>query len=245
MADRPILFSAPMVKALLGGRKTQTRRALKIRGHQSFSEFGPSDTRGYDWHFRDSAKRWHDLRNRELVKRLSYAIGDRLWVREAVRASENDMTFDREIEYLADEWRSYVCPEEDNSSDAFGRWWDLHAYRSTDPDLNGDKIVPPIHMPRWASRLTLIVTDVRVQRLHDISEEDAIAEGLCPRVDGWFAVIDERRGLSGAAPDARSAFAMLWNVINGPGAWDANPWIAAYTFTVHRCNIDQMEPSHD
>ena len=172
---------------------------------------------------------------------------DRLWVREAVRASENAMTFDREIEYLADEWRSYVCPEEDNSSDAFGRWWNLHAYRSTDPDLNGDKIVPPIHMPRWASRLTLIVTDVRVQRLQDISEEDCIAEGPPDVNNDPRTISGELQPMVVLSPGRmmtpRAWYHTLWDQINGPDAWDENPWVAAYTFTVHRCNIDQMETS--
>lgn len=82
-------------------------------------------------------------------------------------------------------------------------------------------------MPRWASRLTLIVTDVRVQRLQDISRGDAMGEG-CPfqnMADG---------------DDPREWFRALWNSLHGPDAWDANPWVCALTFTVHRCNIDQM-----
>jgi len=220
MADRPILFSAPMVRALLEGRKTQTRRALKIRGHRSFSEFGPSDTRGYDWHFRDAAMRWHDLRNMELVKRLSHAIGDRLWVRETW-ASIDDLLFRPDnIIYRAD-------PNDG---------WE-HGWR------------PSIFMPRWASRLTLIVTDVRVQRLQDISEEDAIAEGVVwyEKLSGFVVPgVDHPNPdfLVLSRPTAREMYAALWDTINGSGAWLANPWVAAYTFTAHRKNIDQMGASH-
>ncbi|MDF1801701.1 hypothetical protein [Thalassovita sp.] len=105
--------------------------------------------------------------------------------------------------------------------------------------------VSPLFMPRWASRLTLTVTDVRVQRLRDISEGDAIAEGCRPFFDE-----DNPRPMrcpNGGTMDMAPLkgplddFQRLWNSINGPDAWDAAPWVAAYTFTVHRCNIDELE----
>ena len=95
----------------------------------------------------------------------------------------------------------------------------------------------PIFCPRWASRLTLIVTDVRIQRLHDISAADAIAEGC--HVYASSATIDCD------TPDPRQEYRRLWNSLHGPDAWAANPWVAALTFTVHRQNIDQMEPIND
>ena len=101
----------------------------------------------------------------------------------------------------------------------------------------------PIHMPRWASRLTLIVTDVRVQRVQSITEEDARAEGVCETA---FWERAEHKVSAGAPWSVdRLAFADLWNSIHGPGAWDANPWVAALTFTVHSQNIDQMEPTNE
>jgi hypothetical protein len=100
-------------------------------------------------------------------------------------------------------------------------------------------------MPRWASRITLLVTDVRVERLQDISGADAIAEGLMENPAAlrsavemgchWGFEGDDRYG------SPISAYATLWDHINGFGAWDANPWIAAYTFTVHNHNIDELE----
>jgi hypothetical protein len=111
------------------------------------------------------------------------------------------------------------------------------------------RLVPSIHMPRAASRITLDVTDVRVERLQDISEADALAEGLncAPRsainfttggYDPGFRYAD---GTFSNFPGAyRRAWAELWDSINGPGAWDANPWVVVYSFSVHPCNIDQL-----
>ena len=108
-------------------------------------------------------------------------------------------------------------------------------------------------MPRWASRLTLTVTEVRVQRLQDISEEDAKAEGVtrCGWAedmagDGrheWHVPAEkpgEYPGLTNAYPSPVAAFWELWDHIHGPAAWNENPWVAAYTFTVQRGNIDQI-----
>ena len=126
----------------------------------------------------------------------------------------------------------------------------------------------PIHMPRWASRLTLTVTDVRVQRLQEISEADAVAEGatsrpechgFCLRSFGWsmdWSRVGTLSRWASAPPgsprmnplkesdislgDPRMAFASYWNDLHGPEAWAANPWVAALTFETHRQNIDQI-----
>lgn len=129
------------------------------------------------------------------------------------------------------------------------RLWVREAWRpvhSTDPsrgaqyraDVGRDQTVwkPGIHMFRWASRLTLIVTGVKVERLQAITPFDAKQEGVIEQMGGWYSAAEGQ-----SAPDPRSAYALLWNSINGTGAWDANPWVAAYTFTVHHQNIDQME----
>ncbi len=211
MADRPIIFSAPMVRALLDGRKTQTRRVLgnsgpgRGRSNIFSAQIGWSDSYVLDpgnanWRERDTP----------------YAPGDRLWVREAWR-------FDAE-------WDD-CPPREFDGADAIHYEADgetrLHLWGN--PFTPG-RLRPPIHMPRWASRLTLLVTDVRVQRLQEITAEDVTAEGIPFEADAL-------------APYEWSVarFADLWNTIHGPDAWDANPWCAAISFTVHRCNIDKME----
>ena len=157
--------------------------------------------------------------------RLPYAVGDRLWVRESfITGFDIDDEFgrpvgDRKVWYRA--------------TDRGLTWYD--------PDTESTLDNPPwkssTQMPRWASRLTLIVTDVRVQRLHDISAADAIAEGC--HVYASSATIDCD------TPDPRQEYRRLWNSIHGPEAWAANPWVAALTFETHRQNIDQMEPTND
>ena len=219
MADKPIIFSGPMVRALLDGAKTQTRRVLSLKGHRTFSEFGPSDTAGYDWHFRDAALLWHDHTHASLCKLLPYAAGDRLWAREAF--------------WTCDEcgYRN-MCEGGANHSGHIGRW----CCASCDELLPRAK-TSPIFMPRWASRLTLTVTDVRVQRLQEISAADSLAEGVqCHTCKAMGQSACNRRGCFASI----DAFRAIWDHINGPGAWAENPWVAAYTFTVHRCNIDQM-----
>ncbi|WP_340109474.1 hypothetical protein [Pikeienuella sp. HZG-20] len=217
MTDKGIIFGAPMIQALLAGRKTQTRRVLKIRGHRIFTEFGRSGTDGYDWHFRDKALRWHDYRDADIRKRLTHAPGDRLWVREGhaiVGASDPGWVLYREAGYEAE------CAR--------------HGFDAPYPAEKSIRWRSPIHMPRWASRLTLTVTDVRVQRVQDISEEDALAEGVerlrYPERGDW------------GWPQER--FRDLWDGLNAKRGfgWDVNPWVAALTFTVERRNIDGAAP---
>ena len=209
MADRPIIFSAPMVRALLDGRKTQTRRVLgnsgpgRGRSNIFSAQIGWSDSYVLDpgnanWRERDTP----------------YAPGDRLWVRECWRTasayddlSPSQMGGEEPIRYEADQaWQTW----------GWGRPHSTGRHRAAR------------HMPRWASRLTLIVTEVRVQRLQEISRGDAMEEG-CP-----FANMAD-------GPNPRDWYRDIWNSIHGPDAWDANPWVAAISFTVHRCNIDTMK----
>lgn len=216
MTDRPILFSAPMVRALLAGTKTQTRRVIKPRGN------GPSLFNG-DW----SDSYVLDPGNESWRKRdIRIESGDRLWVKETVRAEELPDGLDG-VRYLADDAFASIA----NTASASIAWLKLHT-------IYGKKgaVAPSIFMPRWASRLTLDVTDVRVERLQDISESDAIAEGI-ERSDRF-----PDRFMTPAGDYATSvvAYQRLWESINGPASWYANPWIVAYTFAVHRQNIDAM-----
>ena len=99
--------------------------------------------------------------------------------------------------------------------------------------------VPSIHMPRWASRITLAVTEVRVERLQDITAEGEIAEGIEPQPfhDGRFIIA----GDGWSYPSAVKAYAALWNSLHGDGAWDANPWVAVIRFVPTLRNIDAPE----
>ena len=192
MSDKPIIFSGPMVRALLDGRKTQTRRVIRgVRSDNSVVLKKSTKTRmGICTHVMDGPTHPEILPIRAVV-------GDRLYVREA---------FCPRLGYPAPVAKPHYRADDDKPE-----WRGLWK--------------PSIHMPRWASRLTLTVTDVRVERLQDISRGDAMGEG-CP-----FANM-------AAGPDPRAWFSDLWGTIHSVEAWCANPWVAAYTFTVERRNID-------
>jgi hypothetical protein len=252
MADRSIGFSGPMVLSLLAGRKLQTRRVLtSLRGTGAITEFGPSDTLGYHWHFRDKGMLWHDLRHAELLAVLPYTVGDRVWVREAWRTglayedlSPSEMGGDEQVLFEAD--------------GATERW----TAGSSEPG----RLRPGMYMPRWASRMTLCITNVRVQPLQNISYTDAIDEGATSRPrctgfrnrhEGWSMDWSEvgspskhaRTGIVDeddiALDTPESAFANFWNRLHNsdrvPQTWDKNPWVVALTFTVHHQNIDALQ----
>jgi hypothetical protein len=195
-----------MVRALLEGRKTQTRRILK--GSTEFK--GPYNPAYLEAH--RNAPGWASI--------CPYGKpGDRLWVRETFFAYATKV--------YSDAGMSESAPKAVYKADG--------GYL-----LNGGKWKPSIFMPRWASRITLEVTEVRVQRLLDISEEDAIAEGLsCVTKDGTLYKygIPDRDGLPGTDDDGwpwqewdidpRIAYFKLWNKINGEGAAARNPWVWA------------------
>ncbi len=211
MADRPIIFSAPMVRALLEGRKTQTRRVLS---HKSIDlGIAPRvEVCHPEW-----IQFLHPQGGPLTCVKWPYAPGDRLWVREAFIGP-----YAYEVnEYPPHDWgnKPIWFPADGPVPEKHaGQFW--HRAR------------PSIHMPRWASRLTLTVTEVRVQRLADISEADAVAEGALQSWTGSDPESDTRTALN--------EFEALWNSLHGPGAWDANPWVVALTFTVQRGNIDQL-----
>lgn len=202
MKERPILFSAPMVRALLAGEKTQTRRVVKPQPFVSLDAISgwaiPVPKKCQGW-----ARDFLDIKGPNIDAACPYGeVGDRLWVRE---------TF-MDLQGTGVEHRP----------DPLGP---LHRYAyqaDTPPGSRGDearkeyglKWKPSIHMPRAASRITLEVTGVRVERLQDISEADAAAEGVhtdpaCPAYDAYQA---------------------LWEQINGKGSWDANPWVWVIDF---------------
>lgn len=200
MADRPIIFSAPMVRALLEGRKTQTRRQVHKLFRSDYDLTIAKDRHGRNCYAGTNPHGVHWIHDDAPF--FPYAIGDRLWVREAF--SYETLDVDR---------CGFMPP-----------WY----WADGNPE-SGDftRPKPSIHMPRWASRLTLHVTDVRVQRLQEISEADAVAEGCPARTDEDLAGME-----------ARGWFRDLWDSLHGPDTWDKNPWVAAITFDVKRGNID-------
>lgn len=226
MTDRPILFSGPMIGALLDGRKTQTRRTLKDQPPEwatycqqptmlnALQQWVPSGL--WAWSEEEQnpprqLRRWPvNADGEHYWLRPRFSIGDRLWVREAFRGSKG---YDRHPPRTWSNWPVHY--EADGAPDP-----------RDELEMNG-RLRPGIHMPRWASRLTLAVTDVRVERLQSISQADAIAEG-CPAREG-------EDGL-----DPCGWYAQLWDEINGAGAWATNPWVAAYTFRVIGQNIDEV-----
>lgn len=225
MGDKPIIFSAPMVRALLDGRKTQTRRVLP-KSHPRFPHHNQinMDVLCFDPK-RPEAWYWDGVHDRVGASYpLRYAVGDRLYVREQCA------TWGRGLEREPVEFPVVYAADD-------AEWDDIkHDARNS---KTGDewKIRPSIHMPRWASRLTLTVTDVRVTRLQDISEADAAAEGCECDTDGWRDYLFPSTQCCGTA---RESYRTLWNSLHGPDAWDANPWVVAVSFTVQRGNIDQL-----
>ena len=220
MVDRPILFSGPMVRALLAGTKTQTRRLFK----------GIEDVGGGVFHISTPGGGIYGLSEESVPKwapdYLHIAVGDRLYVRE---------TFSGPYEYQVEKWP----PSAWFSGDPIWYWADGN------PDHDDwTKPKPGMHMPRWASRLTLTVTHVRVERLQDITNEDCIAEGVPdahnPHVPRTGPIIDEFARKHGLISHYGAEYRRIWNAVNGPASWEANPWVAAYTFTVQRGNIDQV-----
>jgi hypothetical protein len=191
MAERPILFSAPMVRAILAGTKTQTRRAMKPQPHHV--DGGVPFGNGPAWA--------HAEPGTAMIRCPYGKRGDRLWVREAWRtvADAND-----------------IAPRDLMNVESF-----THYEADGAKPAGMGKLRPGMFMPRWASRITLEITGVRVERLQDISEDDARAEGCAP---AWLDADDNETVHVRAQPTYRQGFARLWRDINGADSWGANPW---------------------
>lgn len=218
MADCPILFSGPMVRALVAGAKTQTRRLVKWQGPKGFPHSfehakvdNPAGVQRLLVPFNHPDEADEPWGENGYHRHYSKADpGDRFWVKE-----NGWQRPDRTPQMMrdgADTWEPYYFDADLDEQDHR----DLKAW--------GFKRRPSIHMPRVHSRLTLHVSEVRVQRLQDITPDDAAEEGaVCDMSPRTF--IDHYRN--------------IWERINGDGSWKANPWVFAYTFTVERANIDQ------
>ena len=215
MTDRPILFSAPMMLQLLNGTKTQTRRVLRNPDYYGC----PTGDCPHSFQYECDAA-MAGLGSKE----TGYAIGDRLWVKEAWRTG---LAYD-------DLSPGKMGGEEQLLFEADGA-----AIRWGSRDSEPGRYRSARFMPRWASRLTLIVRDVRVEQLQKISVDDIWAE--CD-IDSWAGdYLDRVHGKGGGTKfrSIRTAFAALWDSVNGVGAWEANPWVVALTFTVEKRNIDE------
>lgn len=202
MTERPILFSAPMVRAILDGTKTQTRRIAKgvVTVHAVTGEpLAKLDSAG------------------PRVPCPYGQPGDRLWVRETHAIVPRTA-------YAHSEGVQQTLRQDDHYEH------DAAIYREGWTRSNGGfSWRPSIHMPRWASRITLEVTSVRVERLQDISEADARAEGIDydPGEGGVFHV----SGLAGCCSEAATgSYRKLWEQINGPESWATNPWVWVVEF---------------
>ncbi|MDM2958747.1 hypothetical protein [Citrobacter sp. CK202] len=196
MTERGMIFNGEMVRAILDGRKTQTRRIIKPQPEATLS-----GSLSGKWLSRPL--------NGLLLPKIEDiaihcpfgAVGDRIWVRET--------------------WARYNIDQDSHDM----------AYRATPPTdwPEEGRWRPSIHMPRWASRILLEITDVRVERLNAISEEDARAEGI---IDGGCLNCGEPEpcGCVNPQPDATDVFAYLWQSIYGQENWDANPWVWVIEF---------------
>lgn len=207
MKETPILFSTPMVQAILNGTKTQTRRVVTQRNSTCMEKLT-------DLNFKDAIidsffepaylKVAHKTDCTRMRVWCKYELGTMLWVRENFYKHDKNPG---QYNYKAD----YVNPEE---------------FKGT-----GWKCKPSIHLPKTAARLWLQITGIRVERLQDITEADAKAEGV-----EWTARQGYKNYVATDEADvskyARISFASLWWSINGTDSWDANPWVWVIEFKV-------------
>ncbi len=202
MKERPILFSALMVNAILEGRKIQTRRMLKVQPPLTDKNIMPLYTMEPEPKVTEVTM--HEVMDNGMPFPSSLSrhncpygkIGDRLWVRETFRLFDSD-----------------ECPHSDFPCGCPS--WGTPLYRASHDCLDGEKWTPSIHMPRSASRILLEITNVHVEQLQDISESDCLKEGV-----GSPILRDCKK----------PKFMQLWESINGTGSWNKNPWVWVIDF---------------
>ncbi|HHH0255259.1 TPA: hypothetical protein ACPZQ5_002652 [Yersinia enterocolitica] len=219
--ERPILFNAEMVQAILSGRKTQTRRIVKC----NFQDIGFNHDMGQEWPWSEDCEHaedyWHPC--------PLGVVGDQLWVREtfALLGNEDGVCVDWQDNMVKSDEQAAARIYKASCEQKHG---DYGLYSIPDsaywkPDTSNMKYEgswrPSIHMPRWASRINLLITGVRVERLQDISEQDARAEG-CAYGKG--------NGEIDLAVRPENHFPTLWASIYGEESWQANPWVWVINF---------------
>ncbi|UNH45633.1 hypothetical protein KYY07_19575 [Klebsiella pneumoniae subsp. pneumoniae] len=241
MKERGMIFNGEMVRAILDGRKTQTRRIMKVQPESN--QLGllliTDSTKHSDigkYHWAESNATGNHVRSK-LFSSPFGAVGERIWVREtwATLGNEDGCYVD---------WEDNLCKGDERSAARIYRasceqrpgdygLWSIPDDAYWKPHTKEHKFEgawrPSIHMPRWASRILLEITDVRVERLNAISEEDARAEGI---IDGGCLNCGEPEpcGCANPEPDATDAFAYLWQSIYGQENWNANPWVWVIEF---------------
>ncbi|GKQ09109.1 hypothetical protein NUKP79_28300 [Klebsiella quasipneumoniae] len=195
--EKGLIFNSEMVRAILDGRKTQTRRPIKWK-QTRFTEIGERED-GSKWPWSEDAEHacdfWHPC--------PFGAVGDRIWVRETWNKYGGLLTYRADHDWIDDMRKETVCT---------AKW------------------VPSIHMPRWASRILLEITDVRVERLNAISEEDATAEGVPPAGSLLPDYLGTFLTPKGDFATAKVAFQRLWESIYGEESWKANGWVWVISF---------------
>lgn len=213
MRERPILFSAPMVRAILAGTKTQTRRPLSYQPTSAPEVYRAHKDRALTRPV--IAATWIKDGESHCCPCPFGVPGDRLWVREAFMHEPADYCWEASTSIPIRP--AHTVYRADCIDDAKGAGWK-----------------PSIHMPRSLSRITLEVTGVRVERLHSITEADAIAEGVERVVmgEGWRRYEDPKWEAvdNMQCNSARDSYRSLWDHINGPSSWDSNPWVWVVSF---------------
>lgn len=196
MKERGMIFNGEMVRAILDGRKTQTRRIIKNQPAGDYPDT-PALIRSVGGGFQ-----WYGHYGESSIFNCPFgSVGDRIWVRE---------TFSPVPDHEEPAGCSAILYAADGNG-PYGKW------------------VPSIHMPRWASRLTLEITGVRVERLNSISQEDAQAEGM--ELTGWRPTYSDPDS-GGEVWTPYDNFAQLWESIYGEESWQANPWVWVIEFKV-------------
>lgn len=222
MKETPILMTGSMVRATLAGIKSQTRRT---NGLEYFTQNDPDGWRcvrlvnGQAYFVYGNSPKEH-------IEKCPYGQpGDRLWAREKCQAEELDDGSDG-VRYAADGSFAHIRAGAEEAE----AWHKLFNYRGQQ-----GAVVPSIHMPRWASRILLEINGLRVERLQDISDQDALAEGIMPHSrSGWHwhkhDPLDIRDWHQFGFKTPQLAFESLWTTINGAGSWEANPWVWVVKF---------------
>jgi hypothetical protein len=234
--ERPILFSVPMVRALLEGRKTQTRRAIKtfrcggLDNCVRLSTGGYAELQDEGLGYHPVGTEWKLAPSERINDWCPYGSpGERLWVRETYAIMSTD-GHTASVAYRERMPAGKTLADTDGGLDLIELSTDELIW--ADAHIDGERWRPSIFMPRWASRITLEITEVRVQRLQEITEDDAKAEGA-----EWYGFADLKPNgdlRDGESVAYRAGFHDLWQSINGEESWKSNPWVWAITFKAVR-----------